>query len=98
MNSFGIFGEARLTRRQKEIYQLIKLEGYSVEDVCRILGLSRSTIYYHLSKAVEKIEALQAEKEYHDRIRKLEERISKLEQDFLKHLFEDHILERFLRS
>ncbi|MCL7384381.1 MAG: helix-turn-helix transcriptional regulator [Thaumarchaeota archaeon] len=89
--------EARLTARQRQILQLVN-EGHSVRDVCRILGLSRSTIYYHLSKAVEKIEALQAEKEYHDRIRKLEERISKLEQDFLRHIFEDHIIERFLRS
>jgi hypothetical protein len=41
---------------------------------------------------------LEAQKEYHDRIRKLEERISKLEQDFLRHIFEEHIIERFLRT
>jgi DNA-binding NarL/FixJ family response regulator len=92
-----LLDEARLTARQRQILQLVN-EGHSVRDVCRILGLSRSTIYYHMSKAVEKIKALQAEKEAFERIRRLEERISKLEQDFLKHVFEDHIIERFLRS
>jgi transposase len=98
MNSFGIFDEARLTTKQRQAFKLIRLEGRSIREAAEIMGLSRSTIYYHLKRATEKIKRLEAEKEYQDRIRKLEERISRLEQDFLKHVFEDHIIERFLRG
>jgi transposase len=98
MDRLELFETANLTNRQKQAFELIKLKGHNLKEAAEIMGLSRSTIYYHLKRATEKIKRLEAEKEYQDRIRKLEERISRLEQDFLKHVFEDHIIERFLRG
>jgi DNA-binding CsgD family transcriptional regulator len=98
MDSLEFFESANLTTRQRRAYELVILGGHSLREATKIMGLSRSTVYYHISKAVEKIRALQAEKEAFERIRRLEERINKLEQNFLKHVFEDHILKDFLGS
>jgi predicted DNA-binding protein YlxM (UPF0122 family) len=98
MNRLELFETANLTNKQKQAFELIKLKGHNLREAAEIMGLSRSTVYYHMSKAVEKIRKLELKREYDEKLRKLEERIDKLEQDFLRHLFEDHILKNFLGS
>jgi len=98
MDSLEFFESANLTTRQRRVYELVILGGHSLREAAEIMGLSRSTVYYHMSKAVEKIRKLELKREYDEKLRKLEERIDKLEQDFLRHIFEDHVIEKFLRT
>jgi len=82
----------KLTDRQRQVYELVKLIGHSIKEASKILGISKSSVYYHLRRAVEKVERLEAE----EKIRKLEERIEKIERELLQHIFEYHILKEFL--
>jgi len=98
MTQLEIIERAGLTARQRQVYELAKIQGYSVGKVARELGISKSSAYYHLKRAVEKVSRLRAEKEYIERLRDLEDRVRKLEDEFYLHIFRDHILEKSLRS
>lgn len=46
---------ATLTGRQRQVYQLVKKEGYSREEAARNLGISLDTVKFHLTEATRKI-------------------------------------------
>jgi len=84
------FDEAGLTARQRQVYELVKVRGHSIGEAAKALGISKSSAYYHLKRAIEKVERLEARREVFEKIRRLEERIDNLEQEFLEHVLLHH--------
>ncbi|MCL7384394.1 MAG: helix-turn-helix domain-containing protein [Thaumarchaeota archaeon] len=93
-----LLDEAGLTTRQRQVYELIRVRGHSISEAAEALGISRSSTYYHLRRAVEKIEKLKAEREFSERLRRLESKVKELEWELAKHRFLEHILRDFLRD
>jgi len=48
----------RLPTRQREVFALRQIEGWSTEDTARALGVSTGSVKRHLSRAVSKLRAM----------------------------------------